>query len=391
MSRSAQFPPPLRQHRTAAEKAAGKPGRARVRVRGQDVTLGVWGSPEAAAAYRRLVAQLGQTGTVPVASTRLDRPTVAEVWGHWLDRAAATYSPRGRELENHRLAGRPLLALYGPTAAEDFRARDLERVRDAMAAGTWQTPPVWGWCANVCLRRLVRIQTAWKWLEKEGLVPEGRHAHLMTVGPIPGHVRGVRRTPKQQPTSRADLDRVLPHIQEHRRRRPVAAMLEIQYLAGMRSCEVRLMRLCDLDREGGPTVGGVKVWLYRVRAEADKNSWREGHAPRIVALGPACQALLAPWIENTPCTDCYLFRTTRDGPSPYTACSYAHAVSRACEKAGVKIQAYGGRHSAKERATRAAGLDAARSYLGQESIAATDGYAAGIDLQTAAELAARLG
>lgn len=383
MARRAQFPPKVTRHRS---------GQARVKIRGRDIYLGPYGSAEAKAAYARLVTEMGRAGGAPpAAAEKLDRPTVLDVWTRWLAHAEATYNPRGREFENHRLAGRPLVALYGPLPAEEFRARELEKVRDAMAAGTWSDPPIaGGWAASTCLRRLVRIQTAWKWLEREQLVPEGRHANLMTVGPIAGHVKGVRRTRPRQPTSRADLDRVLPHVQPRRQRRPVAAMLELQWLAGMRSCEVRLMRLRDLDRESGPVVDGAKVWLYRVSEEADKNSWREGHAPRVVALGPACQRLLAPWILATPCTDCYLFRTTRDGPAAFSANTYAQAVSRACKAAGVKITPYGGRHSAKARATTLRGLDAARAMLGQESLASTDGYAAAIDLQTAAELAARL-
>ena len=43
---------------------------------------------------------------------------------------------------------------------------------------------------------------------------------------------------------------------------------------------------------------------------------------------------------------------------------YDNMVWRACRKAGVRLQPYGGRHATKDRVTRAAGLDAARAVLG---------------------------
>jgi hypothetical protein len=52
---------------------------------------------------------------------------------------------------------------------------------------------------------------------------------------------------------------------------------------------------------------------------------------------------------------------------------------------------YRARHAAKDRVTRELGLDAARSFLGQKSIATTDGYGEAIDLKTAVEAAKRLG
>ena len=58
---------------------------------------------------------------------------------------------------------------------------------------------MFGWCRNVVNRRIVRIQTAWKWIEKEGLVPKGSHANLCTVSPLRKNDRTVRHTPKVKP------------------------------------------------------------------------------------------------------------------------------------------------------------------------------------------------
>ena len=70
---------------------------------------------------------------------------------------------------------------------------------------------------------------------------------------------------------------------------------------------------------------------------------------------------------------------------------YDNVIWRACRKAGVRLQPYGGRHATKDRVTRAAGLDAARAVLGQSSLGTTNDYGSQLDLETAARVAARLG
>ena len=65
--------------------------------------------------------------------------------------------------------------------------------------------------------------------------------------------------------------------------RPVAAMLELQWLTGMRSGEVRVMRTVDLDRTD------PACWLYRPGSDEGehgrhKNAW--GGQSRVIALGP---------------------------------------------------------------------------------------------------------
>ena len=74
----------------------------------------------------------------------------------------------------------------------------------------------------------------------------------------------------------------------------------------------------------------------------------------------------------------------------YTAFSYAQAVRRACERAGVKVVPYGGRHAAKMRIERAAGADAARAVLGQTSIQSTQHYGE-LDVAHAAEVMREIG
>src|SRR4051794_28909641 len=116
MPRPRKFPPTLHHHKAS--------GQARVRVDSKDVYLGAYGSPEAAAAYARLVAQIA-AGQPAVSEAKAGpalcvRDVVAEWWAP--GGPGAKYSERGREAAQFRRALQPLLRLYGPTRADAFRA-----------------------------------------------------------------------------------------------------------------------------------------------------------------------------------------------------------------------------------------------------------------------------
>ncbi len=161
MPRKAQWPPKVTRH---------KSGQARVRIRGTDIYLGPFGSPQAKAAYARLVASGGSSGEAPPRT--LAEPTVEEGLARFTAHARTAYDPRGRELGQFALAFKPLHRLYGPTPLADFDALALEAVQEAMATGAWQAEaereryrqrglPV-GWSKGVVARRVKRIRLAWK-------------------------------------------------------------------------------------------------------------------------------------------------------------------------------------------------------------------------------------
>ncbi len=65
-------------------------------------------------------------------------------------------------------------------------------------------------------------------------------------------------------------------------------MLQLQFLTGMRSGEVRVMRKCDID------TSDPACWYYRPANY--KNSWRKSGQQRVVPLGPKCQG--GPWLAG---------------------------------------------------------------------------------------------
>jgi integrase len=76
--------------------------------------------------------------------------------------------------------------------------------------------------------------------------------------------------------------------------------------------------------------------------------------------------------------------------SCYKPTSYAHAVARACEKAGVKFTPYSLRHGRKMDIEHVLDLEAARAVLGQRSVQSTQHYGR-LDLRAATEAMEKLG
>lgn len=401
MPRKLRFPPyPSRPHRGS--------GQARITITEatgrRDVWLGPHGSDESWDRYREELARwqtarAGGSVPPPAAGQVL---TVEQLIYRWLVHAKAECSERGREYAQHKLAIAPLKRLFGSLPVGGFTAPRLEELRTAMVSGSWMTSeeqeryrkrglPI-GLCRTTANRRIVRIRTMWGWAESKGLAPPGSYHHLLSLKGIKRKAQGVRHPVKRRPATEADIHRVLPLIQPHWKRRPVAAMLQLQWLTGCRSQDVRIMRTADIDQVG-VDAGGVRVWLYR--PHLDKGDWRDGaeEAPRIIPLGPAAQQLLADWLlPDQP--EAYLFRPRgrRDRGLPYAAGHYAQCVRRAARRAGLPwLQPYCARHGFRVRVSRELNLESARAAMGHASASMTAQYAHGQDVAIAANVARLMG
>jgi integrase len=263
-----------------------------------------------------------------------------------------------------------------------------------------------GWCRTTINRRIARIKLVFSWAVEEELLPPSIAHGLREVKGIRKGDQKAREPEPAQPAFAEDVVKVLPFCT-----RPVAAMLELQWLCGMRSGEVRIMRTVDIDRTN------PECWLYRPFTH--KNAWRGQE--RVVPLGPRCIEILRPWLRDDE-PEAFLFqprhaveernrlrRESRRSPltpsqrarqrkknakrkpgACYTDFSYPQAVRRACERAGVSFHPYMLRHGRKMVIEREAGSDAARCVLGQRSIQATTHYGK-LDLGRAQEIMQKIG
>lgn len=271
--------------------------------------------------------------------------TIVELIRAYWRHAEVYYRKNGqptREVGMIKLAMQPLGRLYGDTPAKDFGPLQLKAIRQAMIETDI--------CRNEVNRRVRLIVRAFKWAVSEAMVPPSVHHGLKAVDGLKKGRCGIRESPPVKPVPDAFVDAVLPHVS-----RQVAAMIQLQRLAGMRPGEVCIMRTIDIDTSG-------RVWLYTPESHKTEHHERE----RIVPLGPRAQEILRPWLR--PELTAYLFqpreamaehraamraaRKSKVQPSQqdrrkraprrvlgdrYNARSYGHAVAKACERPGCRI------------------------------------------------------
>jgi integrase len=178
-------------------------------------------------------------------------------------------------------------------------------------------------------------------------------------------------------------------------------MVRLQWLTGMRPCEVRIIRSGDIDRDG-------QAWEFVPRKHKTQHRGRQ----RRIYLGPQSQLVLRPFLVADP--DRYLFRpidglmqfvrrnyredsavtvrNARDENTPYTHHGYDASIRRACKKAGVPPWSPGRlRHSAATRIRKEFGdIEAARVVLGHADPTVTTVYAQ-CDFDRARELMQQIG
>jgi integrase len=361
-----------------------------VRIDGRDIYLGKYNSAESREKYKRVIAEWLTTGTAPqpAASNVADPggPTVNEVILAFLRHANDFYrradgTPTG-ELENLRLALRPLKNLYGGTPARDFGPKALKAVRQDMINS--------GLCRRTINQRIGRIRRAFQFAVENELVPASVHHGLKAVKGLGRGRSEARESKSVKPVPDAHVDAVRPFVS-----RQIWAIIELQRLTGMRSGEVAIMRTCDLDTSG-------RLWIYTPERHKAEHHGKE----RRISIGPKAQAVLRPWLRadlmaylfspkeameeyqasrrqgrNTPLTPSQKARKRKAKPkkepgSRYGPRAYAHAVARACERAGVPHwHPHQLRHNAGTFLRRECDMDTARAVLGHSDMATTAIYA----------------
>jgi integrase len=357
-----------------------KSGLARITIAGKDYYLGRHGSPASYAEYARLADLHARQQPIEPKLTQMStRATVEGLVAAWL-RA----DPRGADHQEVIAILRacvPLVRLFGQTRADEFTARRLSALQDAMATCSWMTPEererLGDWSRGYVNAQLKRLLRVFRWGEAQGHCSPGTWEHLKTVPPLKANDRRVRTTAPVRPVEWEVVVRTLPFLSP-----VVAAMVTVQYHAAMRPQDVCTMHKSEIREDELPG-----VWTYRPGTH--KNLHR-GHL-LVKVLGPKAQAALLPWYAVATG---YIFPThkKRYARGHYTVEGYGRAVTRACELA--KVERWSPmqlRHAARLMATRAGGLDAARALLGHSSMSMSAHYAAGVDLATAAEVARKIG
>jgi integrase len=364
-------------------------GQAVVTLDGRDRYLGTYGSPESRSAYERLIATWLQNGRRLPEAKPVTNCTVGQLCDEFLTWAEGYYrlpdGTQSREVENVRIALRPLVQRFLDLPASEFGPKSLLLFRTALIEQ--------GLSRKVVNQRVGIVRRAFRRaVQEERISPEILHG-LQAVEGLKRGRSSARETDPVECVPQEHIERALPFLSE-----PVAAMVQLQLLTAARPGEVVILRPCDIDRSGD-------VWLYR--PPAHKNAWR-GHE-RIIALGPKAQelvrAFLRPGLQERPLFSPTLAeirrreraRAARRTPlwpshvaaqerkrkaSPkralrerYDVVTYARAIARACGRAGVPVWSPGRlRHNAATDIRRRYGLEAAMAMLGHRLVETTQLY-----------------
>jgi integrase len=347
--------PKLRQNRVPAYRLHRQSGQAIVSLSGRDYLLGEHGSKDSREKYERLIARWLEGGRrLPYRGGPGDAVTVsrlvAEFWG-W---AKTYHRDRWGELSPEAGHFKRVLVwlrrLYGATPAPEFDILALKAIRAASikphkGKGGAQRP---GWSrqyANAQMRRIVRV---FKWGAENKLVPGSVYVDIGAMAPLLKNKTDAREKPRVRAAKEEVIKAILPLVAA-----PVAALVQLQLVAGCRPGEAVIMRRADVDTS-------VKPWVYRPAYHKLEHHDIEREIP----LGPRARAVIEPFFK--PDIDAYLFspadgkadrrgvrsrarktplscgnvpgsnvarRPKREPGDRYTVGSYRRAVQRGCEAA----------------------------------------------------------
>ncbi|TVQ57920.1 MAG: site-specific integrase, partial [Phycisphaerales bacterium] len=317
-------------------------GRAVVTLEGKDFYLGEYGSPESKAEYNRLVAEWqmrGRNSAGPVSSGVV----IDEVISAYLVHVEQYYVKHGKPTSSQDEARRSLQILheqYGQVVVTDFGPLMLKALREDIINQR-------RWCRTTVNKAISIVKRMFKWASENEIVSAEIYHRLQTVSGLRRGRSAARESDPIRPAPEDQIEAVIQSVSA-----PVAAMIQLQRLTGMRPEEVVSMRRCDLDCSGKP-------WIYTPASHKTEHHQKQ----RRIFIGPKAQQLLMPLLNVS--LESYLFSPTdaerqrrrrrhvarktprscgnRPGTnrkqSPqwkpgdrYTTGTYRRAISRACQQ-----------------------------------------------------------
>lgn len=365
-----------------------------VRLNGRPRYTGKWGTERGRAEYDRLIAEwLANGRSLPEDDGDRSSFLVRDLVADYLVAFEESHL-NSRQPQTLGYAVRPLLRLYGGLPVEKFRPKHLKAVRQHMIEKRLGL--------NTINQRTTMLRCMFRWGVEEERVPPDSGGAVAAVRNLRRGESRAKAPKRRRPVDRADVEAALPLVS-----RQIAAMIEIQWLTGMRSGEITQMKPSMIDRTKNP-------WEYQPEQHKTKHLGDERHVP----IGPQAQAVLAPFLLRPPTafvfspreadeelrekkraarrsktTPSQVARRQRAKMQPksrvsecYDSHSYARAIARACTKAGIeRWTPHQLRHSAATRIKKKHGMEASRTVLGHKSADVTQIY-----VQRDLELAAKV-
>jgi len=298
MNKSTSSQPEFRRHAQDSNKSRRVPslrthkasGQAYVVLSGKAIYCGKPQTPAAEQRYHQALAEWMAAGRqLPAHPDSITvKELLARFWLHAEQYYRTETDGRNKELEQFRLALRPVNQLYGETPAIDFGPRSLKAVRQTMVEKSW---------SRLYINKQVnRIRHVFKWGVSDELIPSSMLIGLQSVA---GLKRGRSDAPDLEavkPVATEAVDAIKPFVS-----RQVWAMIQMQLFTGARAGEIARMRPCDIDRGDEKLTPDKSVWIYQPKEH--KTAWH-GHERKIY-IGPRAQQVLTPFLLRDPQTFCF--------------------------------------------------------------------------------------
>lgn len=259
-------------------------GRAVVTLNGKDHYLGVHGSAESQAAYKRLIAEYRSSGKRLCYGVGANQSTVAMLICDYRDWAQENQPPKEYDQICYAIKH---LDDYHDVKLVEFGPLKLKAVMDAMVNKVGQHGrPLSRKYINKCIDR---IRQMFKWGAANEIIDVSIYQALMTVSRLK---IGRTKAPDLDPVTPVDddiVDETLEHCS------PVlAAMIELQRATGMRPAEVCKLTPGMIDRSSD-------VWV----ATLTKHKTAHRGKQRTIFIGPTGQSVLRPYLLRAADQPCF--------------------------------------------------------------------------------------
>jgi integrase len=374
-----QFPKMYRDRNQAISKHNGK-----------RIYHGTWGTPEAEKSYKRFIAALLENPVIVLRRDETGDVLVSELADAFVEHVENSRMDK-TDVGHVKRATGYLVDVYGELAVNEFSPKKLKVCRSQMVkAGTL--------CRKTISKYIGYIRRIFAWGVEEEVVPASVSHALKAVKDLRLGEEGTFDHPEREAVPDDVLRRTLPFLPP-----TVAAIVQVQWLYGMRPSEVLTMRVGDIDRS---QKNGL--WYY-----SPKHKTEEYIGKKPIPIGEAGQDLIAPYlIGKKPADSVFSPKTAqreraaearanrkskltpsqreRDAKRAETKASrvgefydhnaYRRAVKYAIEKAnrhGVKIPTWSPyllRNAAATAIELEYGLDEAQAQLGHTSANMTKRY-----------------
>ncbi|QDU70437.1 tyrosine-type recombinase/integrase [Mucisphaera calidilacus] len=272
--------------------------------------------------------------------------TLDELIRGYLDHADQYYR-RGdgtptRHAKNLEIALRPLRS---DLRADRFNLASFRMYRDKLLERGLQRSTVNQWCGWV--------RGCFRWAAQRELIPAEVAHQLKLMEPL-----RFGRTSCRERTISKLVGREVVHHLARICPQPVASMVMVQWLCGMRPGEVCAMRFDQLQK--------IEGWTVYI---PEHHKTQHYGKTRTIVI-PLCAREFMPKDGEG-----YVFMKPRRPAGPYTTNTYAQVMRRACKKQGIDVVTPGQlRRSAATIARRVAGKEAAQRLLGHTSGDMTEHY-----------------